>query len=139
MLAVIAIAIIAAVLSPSVNWLAVVWMVIAAMWVVSARLNQLTAEDWKQLYDWQSGENTRLLERVDDLRKQNSDYAEKYQTTARDLDNVTQKVQELTTALEAKKSIRKTTRKKKEDYTDQEKARIKNEMKSAGLVPGKED
>lgn len=139
MLAVIAMVIVLQFFSSPINWLAVIWMVIAAMWVVSARLSQLTAEDWKQLYDWQSKENAQLQERVDDLRKQNSDYAEKYQTAVQDLNSATQKVEELTTALETKKSIRKTVRKKREDYTGQEKARIKNEMKSAGLVPGKED
>jgi len=176
MLAVIVIAMLAAVLSSTINWLAIIWMVIAAMWVVYARSNQLTAEDWKQLYDTQSKafntlrqrwastndelvelrgkyqtldddylklakqneetskENVQLHERVDDLRKQNSDYAEKYQTTAQDLDDMAQKVEELTQALEAKNVQNKTARKKKEDYTEQEKTRIKNEMKAGGLI-----
>jgi uncharacterized coiled-coil DUF342 family protein len=174
MLAVIVIAMLSAVLSSTINWLAVIWMFIAAMWVVCARTNQLTAEDWKQLYDTQSKtfntlrqrwsstndelvelrgkyqaldndylklakqnevtskENAQLHERVDDLRKQNSDYAEKYQTAAQDLDNVTQKVEELTMALEAKKPTQKTT---KREYTEQDQARIQEEMKSAGLKP----
>jgi TolA-binding protein len=174
MLAVIVIAIVAAALSSPINWTAIIWMVIAAMWVVCARFNQLTAEDWKQLYDTQSKafntlrqrwtstndelvelrgkyqtldddylklakqneetsrENVQLHERVDDLRKQNSDYAEKYQTTAQDLDDMTQKVEELTQALEAKKSVRKTSKKA---YTEQDQARIREEMKSAGMEP----
>jgi len=184
MLAVIVIAMIAAVLSSTINWLAVIWMVIAAMWVVYARSNQLTAEDWarsnqltaegwKQLYHTQSKafntlrqrwastndelvelrgkyqtldddylklakqneetsmENVQLHERVDDLRKQNSDYAEKYQTTAQDLDDMTQKVEELTQALEAKKSVRKTSKKA---YTEQDQARIREEMKAGGMI-----
>lgn len=160
MLAVIVIAMLAAVLSPAINWLAVIWMVIAAMWVVTARSNQLTAEDWKQLYGTQSNafntlrqrwnstidelvelrgkyqalyqalddeylklakqneatskENAQLHERVDALSKERSDYADKYLTSALDLDNA--------------------NRKKKEDYTEQEKARIKNEMKAGGLI-----
>ena len=155
MLAVIAIAMLAAVLSSTINWLAVIWMVIAAMWVVYARSNQLTAEDWKQLFDTQSKAFNTLRQRwastndelvelrgkyqtLDDdylkLAKQNSDYAEKYRTTAQDLDNANRKVEELTQALEAKKVQNKTTRKKKEDYTEQEKARIKNEMKAGGLI-----
>jgi uncharacterized protein YlxW (UPF0749 family) len=138
-LTVILLAVIAEILFPPTNWVAVVWMVITAIWVGCARSDQLTAEDWKQLYDWRSKENAQLQERVGDLRKQNSDYAEKYQTAVQDLNSATRKVEELTTALETKKSISKTVRKKREDYTDQEKARIKNEMKSAGLVPGKED
>ena len=176
MLAVIVIAMLAAVLNPAINWLAVIWMVIAAMWVVYARSNQLTAEDWKQLYDTQSKafntlrqrwastndelvelrgkyqtldddylklakqneetskENAQLKERVDNLNKEHIVFAEKYQTLMQDLDVATQKVEGLTRTLEAKKTIRKTTRKKKEDYTDQEKARIKNEMKAGGLI-----
>jgi len=174
MLAVIVIAMLAAVLSSTINWLAVIWMVIAAMWVVCARFNQLTAEDWKQLYDTQSKvfntlrqrwtstndelvelrgkyqtldddylklakqneatskENVQLHERVDDLRKQNSVYAEKYQTAAQDLDNVTQKVEELTQTLEAKKPTQKSA---KREYTEQDQARIREEMKSAGMKP----
>ena len=174
MLAVIAIAVIAAVLSSPINWTAIIWMVIAALWVVCARSNQLTAEDWKQLYDTQSKafntlrqtwastndelvelrgkyqaldneylklserdnetakENAQLQERLDDLRKQNSDYAEKYQTATQDLDNVTQKVEELTRALEAKRPVLKTP---KREYTEQDQARIQEEMKSAGLKP----
>lgn len=53
-LTVILLAVIAEILFPPTNWVAVVWMVIAAMWVVCARSNQLTAEDWKQPYDSQS-------------------------------------------------------------------------------------
>lgn len=174
MLAVIVIAMLAAVLSSTINWLAVIWMVIAAMWVVCARTNQLTAEDWKQLYDTQSKafntlrqtwastndelvelrgkyqtldddylklskqneatskENVQLHERVDDLRKQNSVYAEKYQTAAQDLDSVTQKVEELTQTLEAKKPTQKTV---KREYSEQDQARIREEMKSAGMKP----
>ena len=139
MLTAIAMAMIVAALSAPINWAAIIWMFIAALWVVCARSNQLTAEDWKQAYDWRSRENTQLLERVDALRKQNSDYAEMYQTAAQDLDNAVQKVVQLTTALEAKNTRNRTSRKKKEDYTEQDITRIKNEMKSAGLVPEKEE
>ena len=131
-LTVILLAVIAEILFPPTNWVAVVWMVITAVWVGCARSDHLTAEDWKQLYDWRSKENAQLHERVDDLRKQNSDYAEKYQTAAQDLDNVTQKVEELTRALEAKKPVLKTP---KREYTEQDQVRILEEMKSAGLKP----
>jgi chromosome segregation ATPase len=77
-------------------------------------------------------ENAQLHERVDDLRKQRSDYAEKYQTAAQDLDNANQKVDELTQVLEAKKPAQKTTKK---EYTEQDQARIQEELKSAGLKP----
>ena len=116
-LTVILLAVIAEILFPPTNWVAVVWMVITAVWVGCARSDQLTAEDWKQLYDWRSKENAQLHERVDDLRKQNSDYAEKYQTAAQDLD---------------KKPVLKTP---KREYTEQDQVRILEEMKSAGLKP----
>ena len=76
-------------------------------------------------------ENAQLHERVDDLRKQRSDYAEKYQTAAQDLDNANQKVDELTQVLEAKKPAQTT----KKEYTEQDQARIQEELKSAGLKP----
>lgn len=77
-------------------------------------------------------ENAQLHERVDDLRKQRSDYAEKYQTASQDLDNANQKVTELTQILEAKKPAQKTAKK---EYTEQDRARIQEELKSAGLKP----
>lgn len=167
MLAAIVIAMIVAVFSSTVNWLAIIWMAIAAMWVFIARSNQLTAEDWKQLYDTQSKafntlrqrwsssndelvelrrkhqvldndylklakqneatskENVQLHKRVDDLRKQNSDYAEKYQTAAQDPDNATQN-------LPTQKPGTKTT---KREYSEQDQARIREEMKAAGVKP----
>jgi hypothetical protein len=63
----------------------------------------------------------------------------KYQTAVQDLDNVTRKVEELTRALEENKAKKKMVRKKKEEHSEQDITRIKNEMKTAGLVPGKED
>ena len=131
-LTVILLAVIAEILFPPTNWVAVVWMVIAAIWVGCARSDQLTAEDWKQLYDWQSKENVQLHERVDGLRKQNSDYAEKYQTTAQGPDNAAQKVEELTQTPEAKKPTQKAA---KREYSEQDQTRIREEMKSAGMKP----
>ena len=172
MLAAIAIAIISVVLSPTINWLGVNWMVIAAIWVAYARLNQMTAEDWKQHYDSQTSafntlkqtltntadelaelrgkyqaldndylklakrneatsmENAQLHERVDDLRKQNSDYAEKYQAAVQDLDDVVQKDEVLTQSPSAQKPGTKETKK---EYTKWDIARIREEMKTAGL------
>ena len=173
-LTVILLAVIAEILFPPTNWVAIAWMLITAVWVVCARSNQLTAEDWKQLYDTQSKafntlrqrwsstndelvelrgkyqaldndylklakqneatskENVQLHKRVDDLRKQNSDYAEKYQTAAQGPDNATQKVEELTQTPEAKKPTQKAT---KREYSEQDQARIREEMKSAGMKP----
>jgi len=100
-----------------------------------------------------SNENAQLHERMDDLGKQNSDYAEKYQTAGQDLDNANQKVQELTQALEAKKTQSKTSRNspktgdeepestsadkkpRKRQYTKKDVARIKAELRSVNLKP----
>lgn len=144
MLAVIAIAMISTLLSSTINWLAFIWMVIAAMWVVCARSNQLTAEDWKQLYHSQSKTFNTLRQRWTSTNDELVELRGKYQA----LDNEYLKLakehnaqgEELSKlkrgydSLEAKKPGTKTTRKKKEDYTDQEKARIKNEMKAGGLI-----
>lgn len=160
MLAAIVIAMIVAVFSSTINWHAIIWMVIAAMWVFIARVNELTAEDWEEQYsgavrellklrrkhqvldndylklakqnEVTSKENVQLRKHVDDLRKQNSDYAEKCQTTAQDPDNATQKVEELTQTPEAKKPTQKVT---KSEYSEQDQARIREEMKSAGMKP----
>ena len=58
-LAIVSISIIVEVLSPVINWLAIIWMVIAAVWAVAARLNHMETQDWMQRYDSQtSGFNT---------------------------------------------------------------------------------
>jgi len=127
MLGVIAIAVIVAVLSSTINWQAVIWMVIAAMWVAIARVNEMMSDGWKELYYSTNDELT-------ELRKQNTDTDAKYQTAVQDLDNVTQKVEELTQALEAKKPRRK----KKLDLSDEDVTRIKMEMRTAGLIKEEE-
>ena len=144
MLAVIVIAMLAAVLNPAINWLAIIWMVIAAMWVVYARSNQLTAEDWKQLYDTQSKAFNTLRQRWASTNDELVELRGKYQTLDDDYLKLAkqneEKANELSMlkrgydSLEAKNVQNKTARKKKEDYTDQEKARIKNEMKAGGLI-----
>ena len=53
-LAIIVIAIIVEVLSPKTAWLAISWMVIAAVWAVAARLNHMETQDWMQHYDDQT-------------------------------------------------------------------------------------
>lgn len=53
-LAITAISIIVEVLSPVINWLAIIWMVIAAVWAVAARLNHMETQDWMQRYDDQT-------------------------------------------------------------------------------------
>ena len=138
-LTVILLAVIAEILFPPTNWVAVVWMLITAIWVGCARSDQLTAEDWKQLYDTQSKAFNTLKQIWTSTVHEAEELKEKYQTAVQDLDNATQKVEELTRALEAKNTRSKTTRKKKEEHSEQDITRIKNEMKSAGLVPEKEE
>lgn len=138
-LTVILLAVIAEILFPPTNWVAIVWMLITAIWVGCARSDQLTAEDWKQLYDSQSKMVNTMKQRWTTTNDELVELRGKYQTAVQDLDNATQKVEELTRALEAKNTRSKTTRKKKEEHSEQDITRIKNEMKSAGLVPEKEE
>ena len=53
-LAIVAAAIIAEVLSPTGSFLTITWMVAYTVWAVVARLTQMEAEDWKQHYDDQT-------------------------------------------------------------------------------------
>ena len=53
-LAIVAMAIIVEVLNPVINWLVITWIVAYAIWAIAARLSQMEAEDWKQLYDVQT-------------------------------------------------------------------------------------
>lgn len=117
MLAFIAIAMLSAVLSPAINWIALIWMVISAIWVVIARLNQLTSEGWKRLYNisvddlaalrghYQALDNeyTKLVKRnevtakenakhrarVEDLSKQYNEVVAKYEAAAQQLNDLT--------------------------------------------------
>lgn len=138
-LTVILLAVIAEILFPPTNWVAVVWMLITAIWVGCARSDQLTAEDWKQLYDTQSKAFNTLKQIWTSTVHEAEELKEKYQTAVQDLNNATRKVEELTRALEENKAKKKMVRKKKEEHSEQDITRIKNEMKTAGLVPEKED
>ena len=138
-LTVILLAVIAEILFPPTNWVAIAWMLITAVWVGCARSDQLTAEDWKQLYDTQSKTFNTLRQTWTSTNDELVELREKYQTAVQDLNNATRKVEELTRALEESKAKKKMVRKKKEEHSEQDITRIKNEMKTAGLVPGKEE
>ena len=138
-LTVILLAVIAEILFPPTNWVAIAWMLITAVWVGCARSDQLTAEDWKQLYDTQSKTFNTLRQTWTSTNDELVELREKYQTAVQDLNNATRKVEELTRALEENKAKKKMVRKKKEEHSEQDIIRIKNEMKTAGLVPGKEE
>ena len=113
MLGVIAIAVIVAVLSSTINWQAVIWMVIAAMWVAIARVNEMMSDGWKELYYSTNDELT-------ELRKQNTDAVAKSKTG------------------DAQDSGKKPRRKKKLDMSDEDVTRIKMEMRTAGLIKEEE-
>lgn len=137
MLAVVVMAMISTLLSSPINWLAFIWMVIAAMWVVCARSNQLTAEDWKQMYDTLKQTWSSNVDELAELRGKYQALDNEYLKLAKEHNAQGEELSKLKRgydSLEAKKPGTKTTRKKKEDYTDQEKARIKNEMKAGGLI-----
>lgn len=138
-LTVILLAVIAEILFPPTNWVAIVWMLITAIWVGCARSDQLTAEDWKQLYDSQSKMVNTMKQRWTTTNDELVELRGKYQTAVQDLNNATRKVEEFTRALEENKAKKRMVRKKKEEHSEQDITRIKNEMKSAGLVPEKED
>ena len=138
-LTVILLAVIAEILFPPTNWVAIAWMLITAVWVGCARSDQLTAEDWKQLYDTQSKTFNTLRQTWTSTNDELVELRGKYQTAVQDLNNATRKVEELTRALEENKAKKKIDKKKKEEHSEQDITRIKNEMKTAGLVPGKED
>ena len=131
-LTVILLAVIAEILFPPTNWVAIVWMLITAIWVGCARSDQLTAEDWKQLYDSQSKMVNTMKQRWTTTNDELVELRGKYQTAVQDLNNATQKVEELTRVLEAKKPAQKAS---KRVYTEQDQARIREEMKSAGVKP----
>jgi phage-related minor tail protein len=138
-LTVILLAVIAEILFPPTNWVAIAWMLITAVWVGCARSDQLTAEDWKQLYDTQSKTFNTLRQTWTSTNDELVELRGKYQTAVQDLNNATRKVEELTRALEENKAKKKMVRKKKEEHSEQDITRIKNEMKTAGLVPEKEE
>ena len=123
MLAAIAIAVIAAVLSSTINWQAVIWMVIAAMWVVCARWNQMMSEDWKQLYDSNADELAKLRDKYQALDNDYLKLAKRNEATSKE---------------NAQESGLKPRRKKKLDLTDEDVTRIKMEMHTAGLIKEEE-
>ena len=83
-------------------------------------------------------ENAQLHERVDDLRKQRSDYAAKYETSSKELAVAAQKIDELTENLAAKAPAKKKAAKKSK-YSDQDKNRIREEMKAGGVISQMDD
>ena len=144
-LALIAIMIVATVLSTPIDWLALSWMVISSMWVIAARLYQLIAEDCKHQYsstlddftrlrakhrildiDYQNltkrnkeivNENTNLHEHIVDLTAKYNEAVTKYNAAVQELELVNQKPATSTPKME---------------YTEQYSAKALEEMEAPG-------
>ena len=83
-LAIIAISIIVEVLSPVINWLAIIWMVIAAVWAVAARLNHMETQDWMQRYDTQTSAFNALKQTLSSTADELAELRGKYETLTND-------------------------------------------------------
>ena len=83
-LAIIAISIIVVVLSPVINWLAIIWMVIAAVWAVAARLNHMETQDWMQRYDSQTSRFNDLKQTLTSIVDKLAELRGKYETLTND-------------------------------------------------------
>lgn len=83
-LAIVAISIIVEVLSPVINWLAIIWMVIAAVWAVAARLNHMETLDWMQRYDDQTSAFNTLKQTLTSTADELAKLRGKYETLTND-------------------------------------------------------
>lgn len=83
-LAIIAISIIVEVLSPVINWLAIIWMVTAAVWAVAARLNHMETQDWMQRYDSQTTASNTLKKTWTGALNELTELRGKYETLTND-------------------------------------------------------
>lgn len=90
MLAMIAASLVASFLSTSVNWLALIWMGIAYMWVVVARLHQMTAEDYQKLYNCQSKAVATLKKSLTDSIHEKTELEIKYKVLLQEHEQWTQ-------------------------------------------------
>lgn len=83
-LAIVAISIIVEVLSPVINWLAIIWMVIAAVWAVAARLNHMETQDWMQRYDSQTSAFNDLKQTMSSTADELAELRRKYEALTYD-------------------------------------------------------
>lgn len=83
-LAIVAISIIVEVLSPVINWLAIIWMVIAAVWAVAARLNHMETQDWMQRYDSQTSAHNDLKQTMSSTADELAELRRKYEALTYD-------------------------------------------------------
>lgn len=83
-LAIVAISIIVEVLSPKTAWLAIIWMVIAAVWAVAARLNHMETQDWMQRYDSQTSAFNDLKQTMSSTADELAELRRKYEALTYD-------------------------------------------------------
>ena len=83
-LAIIVISIIVEVLSSKTAWLAIIWMVIAAVWAVAARLNHMETQDWMQRYDSQTSAFNTLKQTLTSTVDELTELRGKYETLTND-------------------------------------------------------
>ena len=83
-LAIVVISIIVEVLSPKTAWLAIIWMVIAAVWAVAARLNHMETQDWMQRYDSQTSAFNDLKQTMSSTVDELTELRGKYETLTND-------------------------------------------------------
>lgn len=83
-LAIVVISIIVEVLSPVINWLAIIWMVIAAVWAVAARLNHMETQDWMERYDSQTSAFSALKQTLTSTADELAKLRGKYETLTND-------------------------------------------------------
>ena len=119
-LAIVAISIIVEVLSPVINWLAIIWMVIAAVWAVAARLNHMETQDWMQHYDSQTNAFNMLKQTLTSTVDELAELRGKYETTVQELELANQKVNELAQNISARKPTIKLKTKKHKTPEDKE-------------------
>lgn len=119
-LAIITISIIVEVLSPVINWLAIIWMVIAAVWAVAARLNHMETQDWMQRYDSQTSRFNDLKQTLTSIVDKLTELRGKYEAAVQELEQANQKVNELTQNISARKPTIKLKTKKHKTPEDKE-------------------
>ena len=81
---VISIIVVVEVLSSKTAWLAIIWMVIAAVWAVAARLNHMETQDWMQRYDSQTSAFNTLKQTLTSTVDELTELRGKYETLTND-------------------------------------------------------
>lgn len=130
------------------NASAALWASCALIWTIFAINNDLKAQrleeknqELEDQYDMAEFHITRLERALSDYMGKEGEYTKMKELTQEQKTDIEALQSQIKAAnaviekLQKEKAVQKTPRKKqKTDYTDQEKARIKNEMKAGGLI-----